>query len=397
MYVPCPGEDKCVAGIRWNLVEETGSPSSAGPTSGTNVLIGADPTAIATNQGRSFGGSGDAPVGFVQSMLKRPSSKRSGGSRMDHTMADALDTAGFNLVDESWLPVRRRSGSLERIPPSRINDRIGEDPFIAFAWPRPDFNGAAHEFLIGLLSTAAAPMDDEDWEDWWLNPPDAKILERRFARISHAFDLDGPGPRFLQDMDSLEGAEEKDASALIIDAPGENTKRNNADLFVKRGGVSVMGRAAAAMALYTLSAYAPSGGAGHRTSLRGGGPLTTLVVASHGDYGDTLWGRLWPNVESEEQISARATEAVASNGPEAIFPWLVPTRTSNRKDGGRPTTPTDVHPLQVYWGMPRRIRLLFEDAQNRLCGVTGAADSVVATSFRTRTTEPTTRKASNTR
>ena len=299
-------------------------------------------------------------------------------------MADALDTAGFNLVDEAWLPVRRRSGSLERIPPSRINDRIGEDPFIAFAWPRPDFNGAAHEFLIGLLSTAAAPMDDEDWEDWWLNPPDAKILERRFARISHAFDLDGPGPRFLQDMDSLEGAEEKDASALIIDAPGENTKRNNADLFVKRGGASVMGRAAAAMALYTLSAYAPSGGAGHRTSLRGGGPLTTLVVASHGDYGDTLWGRLWPNVESEEQISARATEAVASNGPEAIFPWLVPTRTSNRKDGGRPTTPTDVHPLQVYWGMPRRIRLLFEDAQNRLCGVTGAPDSVVATSFRTR-------------
>ena len=299
-------------------------------------------------------------------------------------MPDAVYPAVFNMINAPWLPVRRRSGAVERIPPWRVNDRMGEDPFIAFAWPRPDFNGAAHEFLIGLLATAAAPVDDDDWEEWWLSPPASKILEQRFARIAHAFDLDGPGPRCLQDIDLLEGAEGKEISGLLIDAPGAQTLRNNADLFVKRGGAPVMGRAAAAMALYTLNAYAPSGGAGHRTSLRGGGPLTTLVVASHGDYGDTLWGRLWPNVESEEQIRGRSTEAVASNDPEAIFPWLVPTRASNPKDGGRPTTPADVHPLQVYWGMPRRIRLLFEDAQERFCGLTDVADSVVAASFRTR-------------
>ena len=67
----------------------------------------------------------------------------------------------FNLIDASWLPVRRRSGAVERIPPWRINDRIGEDPVVAFDWPRADFNGAAHELLIGLLSTAAAPGDDD--------------------------------------------------------------------------------------------------------------------------------------------------------------------------------------------------------------------------------------------
>ncbi|MDD9985157.1 MAG: type I-E CRISPR-associated protein Cse1/CasA [Spirochaetaceae bacterium] len=210
------------------------------------------------------------------------------------------------------------------------------------------------------------------------------LLRQRFAQIAPAFDLDGPGARFLQDTDVLEGAEVKAVSTLLIDTPGKNTLSNNADLFVKRGGAPVMSRAAAAMALYTLSAYAPTGGAGHRTSLRGGGPLTTLVVASHRQYGDTLWGRLWPNVETSEHIAARTTEAVAPDDLAMIFPWLLATRISNTKDGGRSTTPADVHPLQVYWGMPRRIRMLFEEAQDRLCGVTGTRDKVVVTGYRTR-------------
>ena len=290
----------------------------------------------------------------------------------------------FNLIDEPWLPVRRRSGAVEYIQPWRIADRMGEDPCVAFAWPRPDFNGAAHEFLIGLLSTAAAPADDEEWDDWWLEPPSADALRRRFSKAVHAFELDGSGPRFLQDLDFLEGTEDKQAAALLIDSPGAQTLRNNADLFVKRGGAPVLSRGVAAMALYTMSSYAPAGGAGHRTSLRGGGPMTTLVIADHARYGNTLWGRLWPNVESLEQIGDRAVDAMRDDDSERIFPWLVPTRTSTPKAGGRATTPADVHPLQVYWGMPRRIRLRFEEAQGRKCGLTSVEDSVVVTSYRTR-------------
>ena len=306
----------------------------------------------------------------------------SGETRARH--ADIYNRSpAFNLIAEPWLPVQRRSGAVERIQPWRINERIGEDPFVAFAWPRPDFNGAAHEFLIGLLATAAAPANEEDREDWWLKPPGPDVLEQRFVTVAHAFDLDGDGPRFLQDLALLEDVESKDVAALLIDAPGAQTLRNNADLFVKRGVAPVLSRAAAAMALYTLNSYAPSGGAGHRTSLRGGGPMTTLVVASHADYGDTLWGRLWLNVESREQVAGRAS-APSLDEPETMFPWLAPTRTSNRQAGGKPTTPSDVHPLQVYWGMPRRIRLVFESAKGRRCGLTGASDPSVAASYRTR-------------
>jgi CRISPR system Cascade subunit CasA len=208
-----------------------------------------------------------------------------------------------------------------------ITDRIdGENPFVGCAWPRADFDGAAHEFLIGLLATAAAPTDDEERLAWWEVPPAPEMLQERFAEYADAFFLDGDGARFMQDADDLEGAVEVEVGALLIDAPGENTLKKNADLFVKRGSVSVLCRAAAAMALFTLQAYAPSGGEGHRTSLRGGGSLTTSAVAGRAGQPPNLWGRLWPNVETRAAIESRG---VAGPQPsrERIFPWLAPTRT----------------------------------------------------------------------
>ena len=37
-------------------------------------------------------------------------------------MADMPEV--FNPIDASWLPVRRRRGAIERVPPWRTNDRI---------------------------------------------------------------------------------------------------------------------------------------------------------------------------------------------------------------------------------------------------------------------------------
>ena len=289
----------------------------------------------------------------------------------------------FNLIQESWLPVRRRSGIVEHIPPWRITDRIAEDPVIGFAWPRPDFNGAAHELLIGLLSTATAPASEDAWADWWNHPPTPQFLKQRFSTISAAFELDGTRARFMQDSDTLENAQHKEVALLLVDAPGAQTLQNNADLFVKRGAAPALARATAAMALFTLNTYAPSGGAGHRTSLRGGGPLTSLIIAEHREYGATLWGRTWPNVESLEQIAERAVNGIGSDDLFRTFPWMVPARTSG-KAGGRDTTPADVHPLQVYWGMPRRIRLHFEEATDQRCGLTGMYDTIMVNQFRTK-------------
>jgi CRISPR system Cascade subunit CasA len=126
--------------------------------------------------------------------------------------------------------------------------------------------------------------------------------------------------------------------------------------------------------LLTLQTYAPAGGAGHRTSLRGGGPLSTLVDPRQESSGRSLaherplWEKLWANVQTREALSGLPS-AVAVSSLDAAFPWLRTTRVSNPKAGGGETPPTATHPLEAYFGLPRRIRLEFGD-QGR-CDLTG--------------------------
>ncbi len=277
----------------------------------------------------------------------------------------------FNLLDESWLPIRRRDGAAETIRPSEITSDIDSNPIVAIDWPRADFRVAAIEFLIGLIATACPPPpgDDEAWLDGWEAPPGPEALARSFAPLLSAFDLDGPGPRFLQDLDELPGDPES-PETLLIEAPGENTLENNRALFVKPDRITRLARPAAAMALFTLQCYAPQGGRGYRTSVRGGGPLTTLAMPGLDPC--PLWHLVWANVPNGKA-------AGAADLPR-VFPWLAPTRTADRFPA---TTPLEAHPLQAFWGMPWRVRLeLAENADRLPCDVTGIVDDIVVIRWR---------------
>jgi CRISPR system Cascade subunit CasA len=279
----------------------------------------------------------------------------------------------LNLITDKWLPAVRADGRTEVIRPADVTDAIKTNPVVAIDWPRADFRAACLEFLIGLIATAYPPDpdDDEAWTESWANPPAPGTLAAAFAPLAHAFDLDGPGPRFLQDFDELPG-EPDSPETLLIEAPGQNTRRKNTALLVKSGRVAHLSRPAAAIALFTLQCYAPSGGRGHLTSVRGGGPLTTLVLP--GIDPCPIWHLIWAN-------------APAGRPPQAldlprVFPWLAPTRTADRFPA---TTHLQAHPLQAFWGMPRRIRLDFAENRDCLpCDLTGAVDPVILTGWRQR-------------
>ncbi len=277
----------------------------------------------------------------------------------------------FNLLTAYWLPVRRVSGARLLIRPAEIADGVdGGDPILAIDWPRADFRIATLEFLIGLLAIACPPRDGDAWFDGWTSPPTAAALDAAFAPLAHAFDLDGPGPRFLQDFETLD-AESEPVERLLIEAPGGSTIGKNTDLLVKRGRARSLSRASAAIALFTLQSWAPAGGAGNRTGLRGGGPLITLVQPDRA----TLWHRLWANVPEGS--------APAAGDLPRILPWLAPSLTS---EGSRVVTPeADAHPLQAFWGMPRRIRLDFAAAAAPVpCDLSGEPDAVQVTGWRQR-------------
>ncbi|HLA35687.1 MAG TPA: type I-E CRISPR-associated protein Cse1/CasA, partial [Rhodocyclaceae bacterium] len=158
----------------------------------------------------------------------------------------------------------------------------------------------------------------------------------------------------------------------LMDAPGGNTIKNNQDHFVKRDAVSALCPHCAAMALFCLQTNAPSGGQGHRVGLRGGGPLTTLILPRDPALG--LWHALWLNVLPHDQMPAAGAQR------EKIFPWLAPTQTSEKN---QKVTPQQADPLQMYWGMPRRIRLNFGATAGR-CDLCGVGSDELLTDYSTR-------------
>ena len=272
----------------------------------------------------------------------------------------------YNLIEEAWIPIRRADGTTGRIAPWQITDGYSDTArrVVALQSPRPDFDGALVQFLIGLAQTCIAPRDNAEWRKMLKNPPAPETLHEAFAPVAHAFNFDGDGPRFMQDLQLRETDDKPlSISALLMDAPGEQTEKLNKDHFIKRGSVHSMCYSCTATALFALQTNAPSGGQGHRTSLRGGGPLTTIL------YGEDLWATMVFNLLCSEEFDRLSGNATLTSMHHR-FPWLAPTRTSE-KDTGMETTTRDCHPLQMYWTMPRRIRLLLSAPSQGTCPVCG--------------------------
>ncbi len=273
----------------------------------------------------------------------------------------------FSLLTEQWLPVKYRDGSVGKIAPWQMV----EPEILDLAYPRPDFQGAAYQFLIGLLQTAFSPEGEEEWEET-LNGVQGEVLQEALSKLAPAMQFGEEKPAFMQDFSELDG-DLVPISGLLIDAPGGNTLKLNKDHFVKRGVVSAMCPHCAAMALFTLQTNAPSGGQGHRTGMRGGGPMTTLVMPLSDDK--SLWCKLWLNVLSQEDMSIGTCD-------KQVFPWLAETRVSDKT--GKPVTPESANKLQAYWGMPRRIGLDFGSVREGQCDLCGEQSDVLFTHYRTK-------------
>ncbi len=275
----------------------------------------------------------------------------------------------YDLLEEQWIPVRTASGARKFIAPWQIVDAA--DPPIDIDTGRPDFDCAGIQFLIGLLQTAWTPPTEDLWRKFHDLPPTQEQLRQLLQPLRGKFDLLGEGPRFMQDQ-SLAGIDlgagkaasikplpgekrKKSASlslkpvaGLLIDGPGESTLNGNKDHFVKRFGNVCVSRPGAAWLLLALQTSSPSGGVGHRTSLRGGGPLTTWIL------GKNLWSTAWRNV-----LDTETWNHVPGGLPDGLeadsMPWLGPVRVST--DEGSQTQPAHCARLHHYWGMPRRLWL----------------------------------------
>lgn len=276
----------------------------------------------------------------------------------------------FNLIKDKWLPFKLRDGTEQSLPISAIC----RQDVVDFALPRADFQGAAYQFAIGLLQTVFAPEDELEWHEYYDEPPTEKVVQEAFNKVVHAFYVEGDGPLFMQDLDVLDSAKLTTVAGLLIEAPGANGIKLNTDHFIKRGIGEVMSLEMAVLALFTLQINAPSGGSGHRVGLRGGGPLTTLIAPSQPS--SSLWTKLWLNVINLEQTAYPEPDFFDGS----VFPWLAATKTSEKK--GSEIYLNDVHPLHMFWAMPRRIRLDVED-DITVCRISGLEAEKTVRTYRT--------------
>ncbi|MGL4891612.1 MAG: type I-E CRISPR-associated protein Cse1/CasA, partial [Aeromonas veronii] len=141
----------------------------------------------------------------------------------------------MSLLQRTWIPFRTEDGVTYRSPSS-----IADPGILDLALPRADFQGAAYQFLIGLLQTALPPKNHDDWLSRYLEPPTVEELASAFSPLAAAFELDGDRPRFMQDLDPLEEANPSPVAGLLIDSPGANGIKLNTDHFTKRGRVEVV-------------------------------------------------------------------------------------------------------------------------------------------------------------
>lgn len=288
----------------------------------------------------------------------------------------------FNLINERWIPVLRKDGTKTMIAPWEITDQFTENPVVSLDAPRPDFNGALIQFLIGLVQTVAAPQGAAEWRRMLNTPPSTEELKAKFLTVRHAFELCGDGPRFMQDLEVFP-ASDGTIDGLLIGMPSQNALKNNTDHFIKRNTVEGMCPSCCATALFAFQTNSPSGGQGYMVSLRGGGPLTTLVIGDN--IHNTLWQTVCLNVLEHEKFESICGQPSLTEGRH-IFPWLGQTKPGKRKKGtafyGEDTVPELANPATMFWAMPRRIRVGFSDLKAGACDVCGATTEKLISFYR---------------
>lgn len=283
----------------------------------------------------------------------------------------------MNLITTPWIPVRRRgSHTTEYICPWQLTEGNEHNPVVAVDFPRPDLSSSVVTFLIGLFQLAMTPDNNRQWSRLYETPPDPESLKNALMPYAEYFRADGDGARCFQDLE-LQNEELTPIADLLIDEPGGQALKQNRDLFIKRQQFPVLGLSAAIAALITMQSSAPEGGRGYRTSIRGGGPLNTLLIPDqrNDELTFSLWRLCWLNVLNSSEVEALSGNTALAD-PKFTLPWLVPTRTSEPK-AGCDTFPEHGHPLQMYFAMPRRIRLNLEGLVSGTCPLTLRDESLV--------------------
>lgn len=322
----------------------------------------------------------------------------------------------FNLLFDSWIPVKTRNGENK---PIKAYEIVQKD-IIALDAPRADFNAALMQFLIGLLQTIMAPKNSREWRLLFKNPPSKEELKFKFESIQEAFYLNGDGYRFMQDASIQNKDNLKPIEEIIFGGPGDNTKKKNVDHFVKNQSIKGLCLSCSASAILTANIFADNGGPGYFESMRGNGFISNLVCideekgsGKENNLEALLWKNLWLNIlpndylkgdlnketflwstdtpdcdEKRKKLTLNIRgldEKLKSTTDKKAKKDLIGEKKQAQRDRKNLTTiyQESSHPMQVYWAWLRRLYLNIEYQEDISCDICGKSRVISKYIFKT--------------
>lgn len=199
----------------------------------------------------------------------------------------------MNLLEDPWIPVRADGGTgAFRLLTYR--ELLCEPGNWQVSLPRDDLELACVQLLVCMTQVMFLPEDDPALRARSAAPLSPEDFSAGVEPCKDWFDLDHPTQPFMQSR-GVKAAENTPIQKLLIGLP----EGNNHAFFNEAGEVRCLSGSLAAIGLFNQASNSPSFGGGFKGSLRGGAPITTLVV------GKTLRDTVWRNVLTRPRIVGR--------------------------------------------------------------------------------------------
>lgn len=258
----------------------------------------------------------------------------------------------MNILDDYWVPVTSKNGIFQLIT---YKDLLGSEGDWSITLPRDDLELACLQLLICLTQVIFLPKNDSELRSRISSPMSPEEFSNGIALIDkNWFDLDHPSTPFMQTR-GVKAKETTPIQKLLIGLP----EGNNHAFFDRTGDVLNLSAACTVIALFNQASNCPSFGGGFKGSLRGGAPVTTLVMENDGN---SLRKTIWRNVITLPRIRERLPDY------EPDFTRDKPTWVEPIKQGT--IYNTEIGLLRGLFWQPAHIELIASEGHTN-CDLTG--------------------------
>ncbi len=192
----------------------------------------------------------------------------------------------MNLLQDKWIPVQLGTAEVELIA---LQDLLCQENDWQICLNRDDMELATLQLLVCLVQVIFMPTDKRHLVQRWQQPLSEKEYKEGIQPFNEWFDLLHPKYPFMQ-ICGVKSTKITPIQKLFIGLPDGN----NHAFFNRPDEYRQASLANAAILLFNQAMNSPSFGGGFKGALRGGAPVTTLVID------ESLRQSIWCNVLTKE-------------------------------------------------------------------------------------------------